>query len=105
MILPEHARDVLNEVDQDFSDVHFIYELPHRWTIDEYSERYEDLEHQIIEIVAWRIRWFGKKNTESKEQIKQYHLSFSMILCLNIRYLSRLGKLFYLFCLSLRLLL
>jgi hypothetical protein len=66
MISPEHVRDVLNEADQDFPDVHFIYELPHKWTIDEYRERYEDLEHQIIEIVAWRIRWFGKKSTEQK---------------------------------------
>ena len=34
--------------------------LPHDFPLEEYKNRYEELEHQMLEILNWRFRWFGK---------------------------------------------
>ena len=62
-IPPEYIRDVLNEANSDFPEIEFQYEVPHKWPIEEYKNRYEQLERQMLEIIRWRIRWLGKKRT------------------------------------------
>lgn len=62
-IPPEYIRDVLNEANKDFPLRDFDYEVPHKWTLEEYKDRYERLEQQMLEIINWRIRWFGNKET------------------------------------------
>jgi hypothetical protein len=57
---PEYIKDVLDESKRDFPLVEFEYEVPHNFSIDEYKSRYEELEHQMLEILSWRVRWFGK---------------------------------------------
>jgi len=47
--------------DIDPSTLDFDYELPHKWSGGEYQRKYEELERQMIEILAWRARWFGQK--------------------------------------------
>ena len=63
IIPPEYIRDVLNEANADFPEIEFQYEVPHKWRIEEYKNRYEQLERQMLEIIRWRIRWLGKKRT------------------------------------------
>ena len=61
IVPPEYIRDILNEAEMDFPTIEFEYEIPHKWRIEEYTNRYEQLERQMLEILSWRIRWFGKK--------------------------------------------
>ncbi len=50
----------------DFPLIEFDYEIPHKWPIEEYKKRYEELEQQMLEISSWHIRWFGNKETDKK---------------------------------------
>jgi len=61
IVPPEYIKDVIKEANQDFPTVDFNYELPHKWRTEEYRDKYEELERQMIEILAWRARWFGQK--------------------------------------------
>ena len=61
MFLQEFIKDVLEEANIDFPALDFDYELPHKWGNNEYQKKYEELESQMIEIIAWRARWFGQK--------------------------------------------
>ena len=61
IVPPEYIKDVIMEANQDFPIVDFVYELPHKWRPEEYKEKYEELERQMIEILAWRARWLGLK--------------------------------------------
>lgn len=61
IVPPEYIRDVVKEANQDFPVVDFDYELPHKWRAEEYQSKYEELERQMIEILAWRARWLGQK--------------------------------------------
>jgi len=61
IVPPEYIKDVIKEANQDFPTVDFNYELPHKWRAEEYQDKYEELERQMIEILAWRARWFGQK--------------------------------------------
>jgi hypothetical protein len=61
IVPPEFIRDVVKEANNDFPTVDFDYELPHKWRSDEYQNKYEELERQMIAILAWRARWFGQK--------------------------------------------
>jgi hypothetical protein len=58
---PEFIKDIIEEANADFPTLHFDYELPHKWHADEYPKKYEDLERQMIEVLAWKTRWFGQK--------------------------------------------
>jgi hypothetical protein len=60
IVPPDYIRDVLHEADKDFPLVDFEYEIPHKWPVEEYQTRYEELERQILEILKWRQLWFGK---------------------------------------------
>ena len=60
IVPPEYIRDVLHEANNDFPSIEFEYELPHKWLDEEYKNRYEELERQMIEVLNWRSRWFGK---------------------------------------------
>jgi hypothetical protein len=60
IVPPDYIRDVLQEADKDFPSVDFEYEIPHKWTAEEYQNRYEELERQMLEILKWRQLWFGK---------------------------------------------
>ena len=62
IIPPEYIRDIVKEANRDFPNLDFDYELPHKWSSGEYQGKYEELERQVIEILAWRARWFGQKN-------------------------------------------
>ena len=57
---PEYIRDVLEESNRDFPFIEFEYKVPHDFPIEEYRDRYEELEHQMLEILSWRFRWLGK---------------------------------------------
>lgn len=61
IVPPEYIRDVVKEANMDFPNLDFNYELPHKWSREEYEGKYEELERQVIEIIAWRARWFGQK--------------------------------------------
>ena len=61
IVPPEFIRDTLEEANKDFPVLNFDYELPHKWRVDEYQEKYEELERQMIEVIAWKTRWFGQK--------------------------------------------
>jgi len=60
IVPPEYIRDVLHEANNDFPSIEFEYELPHKWVEGEYKNRYEELERQMLEVLNWRQRWFGK---------------------------------------------
>jgi hypothetical protein len=60
IVPPEYIKDVLEEANRDFQLVEFEYEIPHNFPLEEYKNRYEELEHQMLEILNWRFRWFGK---------------------------------------------
>ena len=60
IVPPEYIRDVLDEANKDFPIVEFEYEVPHNLPLEEYKNRYEEFEHQMLEILNWRFRWFGK---------------------------------------------
>jgi hypothetical protein len=64
IVPPEFIRDVIKEANQDFPTLDFDYDLPHKWRSEEYREKYEEIERQMIEILAWRARWFGQKNSK-----------------------------------------
>jgi len=66
IIPPEYIRDVLVEAYKNFPLVEFDYELPHNWPIKEYKNRYENLERQMLEIIQWRLSWFGQLGAEKK---------------------------------------
>ena len=57
---PEYIKDVLDEANQDFPLVEFEYKVPHDFPLEEYKNRYEELENQMLEILSWRFRWLGK---------------------------------------------
>ena len=64
IVPPEYIRDVLVEANNDFPLIEFEYELPHKWSTDEYAHRYEQLERQMLEILNWRQTWFGKQDSQ-----------------------------------------
>jgi len=66
IIPPEYIRDVLNEANQDFPSIDFDFEVPHKWPIEEYKTRFEELESQMLEILSWRTKWFGKEEKDKK---------------------------------------
>jgi hypothetical protein len=66
IIPPEYIRDVLIEANKAFPLIEFDYEIPHRWPIEEYKTRYELLERQMLEILKWRINWFGQLGVQKK---------------------------------------
>jgi hypothetical protein len=66
IIPPEYIRDILNEADQDFPSIDFEIEVPHKWRTEEYKKKYEELESQMMEILSWRTRWFGKTEKDKK---------------------------------------
>jgi len=63
---PEYIKDVLDEANRDFPLVEFEYKVPHAFPLEEYKSRYEELEHQMLEILNWRFRWFGKPELMEK---------------------------------------
>ena len=65
IVPPEYIRDVLYEANNDFPLIEFEYELPHKWSTDEYASRYEQLERQMLEILNWRQTWFGKQDSKN----------------------------------------
>jgi hypothetical protein len=66
IVPPEYIRDILNQANKDFPAEEFEFEIPHKWTLEEYKNQYEELERQMIEVLSWRSRWFGKRETENK---------------------------------------
>jgi len=66
IVPPEYIKDVLDEANQDFPIVEFEYEVPHDLPLEAYKDRYEELEHQMVEILNWRFRWFGKPEPMEK---------------------------------------
>jgi hypothetical protein len=62
IVPPEYIRDVLEAANKDFPLIDWEYIVPHTMTNEEYIKRYEELERQMIEILKWRIRWFGKSD-------------------------------------------
>lgn len=65
-IPPEYIRDILKEANKAFPLIEFDYEIPHKWPIEEYRSRYELLERQMLQILKWRINWFGKLGATEK---------------------------------------
>jgi hypothetical protein len=63
---PEYIKDVLMEANHDFPFIEFQYKVPHNFTLEEYKNKYEDIEHQMLEIISWRLRWFGKTEPSEK---------------------------------------
>jgi hypothetical protein len=61
IVPPEYIRDVIKEANQDFPTLDLDIGLPHNWRSEDYQEKYEELERQMIEIFSWRGRWFGQK--------------------------------------------
>jgi hypothetical protein len=61
IVPPEYIKDIIEEANKDFPALDFEYDLPHRLPINEYQKKYEELESQMIEVIAWRARWFGQK--------------------------------------------
>jgi len=66
IVPPEYIRDVLIEANKNFPLIEFEYEIPHNWPVEEYQNRYEALERQMLEIIQWRLRWFGQLGTDKK---------------------------------------
>lgn len=60
IVPPEYIRDILKDANNDFPLIKFEYELPHKWPNEEYKLRYEELERQLMEVLNWRLRWFGR---------------------------------------------
>ncbi len=60
IVPPDYIRDILREADKDFPPVDFDFEIPHKWTAQEYKAQYEELERQMLEVLKWRQLWFGK---------------------------------------------
>jgi hypothetical protein len=50
----------------------FDYELPHKWPNNEYKEKYEELERQMIELIAWPTRWFGFYSAALNKKMHPY---------------------------------
>ena len=67
IIPPEYIKDVLDEANRDFPLVEFEYKVPHNFRLEDYKNKYEELEHQMLEILAWRFRWFGKPKPPEKK--------------------------------------
>lgn len=67
IVPPEYIGDVLDEANRDFPLIEFEYEIPHKFSLEEYKSRYEELEHQMLEILSWRFRWFGKLKSLEKQ--------------------------------------
>jgi hypothetical protein len=67
IVPPEYIKDVLDEANRDFPLIEFEYEVPHNLPFEEYTNRYEELEHQMLEILSWRSRWFGKPEPPEKK--------------------------------------
>ena len=66
-IIPaEYIRDILTEANKNFPLIEFDYEIPHKWPIEEYKKRYEILERQMLEIIKWRLLWFGQLGSMEK---------------------------------------
>ena len=66
IIPPEYIRDVLNEANDDFPSIDFEFQVPHKWPIEEYKERFEELEQLMMEILSWRTNWFGSQEKDKK---------------------------------------
>lgn len=66
IVPPEYIRDVLAEANKAFPLIEFDYEIPHKWPIEEYKKRYEILERQMLEIINWRLLWFGQLGVKKK---------------------------------------
>ena len=66
IVPPEYILDVLVEANKNFPMIEFDYEIPHKWPIEEYKKRYEILERQMLEIIKWRLLWFGQLGTKKK---------------------------------------
>jgi hypothetical protein len=67
IVPPEYIKDVLDEANRDFPLVEFEYQIPHNFPLEEYKNRYEELEHQMLEILNWRFQWFGKPEPQEKK--------------------------------------
>jgi hypothetical protein len=48
---------------------------PHNLLLEEYKDRYEELEHQMLEILSWRFRWFGKPEPSERSKV-EIHINF-----------------------------
>lgn len=59
-IPPEYIRDILKEANKDFPVIESDIQVPHKWPLEEYKERYETMESELIEILKWRVKWLGK---------------------------------------------
>lgn len=70
IVPPEYIREVLQEATDDFPLTDFEYVVPHNMTSEKYVERYEELEQHMVEILNWRLRWFGKAKSLEKQGTK-----------------------------------
>jgi len=70
IVPPDYIKQVLEEANDDFPLMDFEYAVPHTMTVEEYRKRYEELESQMIEILSWRQRWFGKLRPLEKTPTK-----------------------------------
>jgi len=66
IVPPEFIRDVLNEADGEFPSADFELEVPHKWPLEEYKDKFEELEQLMIEILTWRKKWFGSQEKDKK---------------------------------------
>ena len=57
--------DMINEAKKEFPLETFEYKQPHNLTLAQYKARYDEMAHEILEIVAWRLRWFGCREQEA----------------------------------------
>ena len=67
IVPPEYIRDVFDEANRDFPLIEFEFKIPHNLPLEEYKDRYEELEQQMLEISSWRFRWFGKPEPPEKK--------------------------------------
>jgi hypothetical protein len=56
----------LAKANKNFPLIEFDYEIPHKWPLEEYKKRYEILERQMLEIIKWRLLWFGQLGSNEK---------------------------------------
>lgn len=57
-------QDDIEEAKKEFPLKHFNYKQPHNLTLEQYKVRYDQLAHQILEVIQWKLRWFGLADAE-----------------------------------------
>jgi hypothetical protein len=62
------VKQIVDEAKTAFPLVHFEFQEPRQWNFIQYQHHYDSLAHQVLELIGWYQKWFGRESSLESEK-------------------------------------